>query len=57
MPRNRMFGTEKVSVYCPKGLKGQLLELVRKDGGTLSGYVLSLIREAVRTDKRFNAEK
>jgi len=52
-----MFGTEKVSVYCPKGLKGQLLELVRKDGGTLSGYVLSLIREAVRTDKRFNAEK
>jgi hypothetical protein len=46
--------TERVYVYCPKGVKGALIELVGEDGGSVSGYILSLIRDAIREQKKFS---
>jgi hypothetical protein len=43
--------TERIVVYCPRGFKAELLGLVDREGGSISAFVLSLIREAVRQDK------
>lgn len=43
--------TERLVVYVPLELKRQVLDLVDREGGSLSAFVLSLIREAVRQDR------
>ncbi len=44
--------TERVTVYIPKQLRRELAALVEaRDGGTLSGYILFLIRATLQAER------
>lgn len=44
--------TERVTVYIPKQLRRELSALVAaRDGGTLSGYILFLIRATLQAER------
>lgn len=48
--------TERVTVYMPRGVRAQLERFVLdQDGGTLSGYVLHLIRSALDEERKRTA--
>ncbi len=42
---------ERIYVYCPRGLKGMLLEVIDREGGSVSAWILSLIRAELRRPK------
>jgi hypothetical protein len=43
---------ERIYVYCPRGLKGELLKILDREGGSLSAWILSLVRSALRDAKK-----
>lgn len=51
--KQRRRRSERIEVYCPRGVKGEALEVVGQDESSLSSWVVSLIRAAIADAKKF----